>query len=226
MRRALLYSAIFLLLCQLSRPMNVVNGQNQSAPAQRSASTVITSSMVDIDGDGQKERLEIRMTSGKRVAEEDFNCSPSYRGFQGMFSIVFQISGKPIEQKLNPFFGGDDMTFRDERWVVRFADYNHDGQPDFNLGQYENCNGYLYKLFTVERDGSVTPLKVEGYEGGIFVSAFDNSTGQIRVNRAGFSVQSYHNAPDSRCPGNCLTTFIWKSNKQMFVVDMVVPVKE
>jgi hypothetical protein len=229
LQRLLLISASLLLLCGFIQPLvsaGWVAGQEQDSPVRKPAAIVITSSMIDIDGDGQKERVEIRMPSGKRLAEEDLNCSPNYRGFQGKFSMVFQVAGKPVEQNLNSLFEEDEMTFRAERWVVRFADYNHDGRPDFNLGQYENCNGYLYRLFSVAPDGSVTPLKVKGYERGIYVSTFDNSTSQIKVNQTGFSVQSYSNDPNARCPGNCITHFVWKQEKQMFVAERVVPVKE
>jgi hypothetical protein len=222
MKRMLSLLTGCLFLCGFSQLL-LAREQNQPA---KLASVVITSSMFDIDGDGQKERVELLMTSGKRITEEEMNCSPTYRGFQGRFSIVFQVAGKRVEHPLNRYFADEEMTFRNERWVIRFADYNHDGRPDFNIGQYENCNGYLYKLFSVAPNGEVTPLKIEGHENGIFVSAIDNSTGQIKVTREGFSVQSYNNNPESRCPGNCLTTFAWKSEKQQFAVVRVVPVKE
>jgi len=76
------------------------------------------------------------------------------------------------------------MFFRAMPWRIRFADYNHDGQIDFNLGQYDSCNGWLYKLFTISPTGQVTPLLKPG--DGIPSTDNSNSTSEIRVTKAGF----------------------------------------
>jgi hypothetical protein len=109
-------------------------------------------------------------------------------------------------------------------WVIRFADYNHDGQLDFNLGQYENCNGWTYTLFTIARDGKITPLKVEGVTEGLCVQAADNSTAEIRAIHSGFWYKTYNNADDSCMP--CTKIFAWNHEKQDFKLARKIPTKK
>jgi hypothetical protein len=188
---------------------------------------ILSSSYVDIDGDGKNERVDIRMTSGKLVEAEGDSCL-GFKKYEGQFSIIVWVGGRQIPQSLNALWGNEneDLFFHAVPFRLSFRDYNHDGQPDFNLGQYENCNGHLYKVFTIGSDGRVKSLKFQDSERGVFISAFDNTTSHITLNRTGFSVQSYNNGPDARCPGTCVTYFVWNKDQQTFVAERVVPVKD
>lgn len=206
---------------QISR-QQILAGQMQGTSAARQRSRLISSAYVDIDGDGRKERVEMRVNSGKLIEAEEDSCL-SFRKYEGQFAIVVWIEGKPVEHSLNALWGNaaEAMFFHSEPFRLGFHDYNHDGQPDFNLGQYENCNGWSYKLFTIARDGKITLLKIEGIDGGLYVQAADNSTAEISETRSGFSQKAYDNADDRCMP--CTKVFVWNKDKQVFKLARKIP---
>jgi hypothetical protein len=192
-------------------------------PRQRKP--ILSSSYVDIDGDGKREQVDIRLISGKLLEAEEESCL-GFRKYEGKFSIAVWVAGRPIEQSLNALWGNEreEMFFHAKPFRLGFHDYNHDGQPDFNIGQYENCNGWRYKLFTIARDGNVTLMKVEGFDAGLYLQAFDNSTTLIKESDSGFSKKEYSNGDDSCMP--CVKVFVWNQQKQVFTFVRKIPAKD
>jgi hypothetical protein len=67
-----------------------------------------------------------------------------------------------------------------EPWEIFFADYNHDGWVDFNLGQYAGGVACEFRIFTVSPDGRVSELPLEGQTRGLFGPRIrTHSTAQI-----------------------------------------------
>ena len=196
----------------------------QGQPPPRQRKPLLSSSYVDIDGNGKKELVELRMVSGKLIEAEEESCL-SFRKYEGKFSIAVWVEGGPIEQSLNALWGDEAgaMFFHAEPFRLGFHDYNQDGQPDFNIGQYENCNGWTYKLFTIARDGKITPLKVDGFDQGLYVQDVDNSTAEIRETSSGFRKKEYNNTDESCMP--CTKVFVWNKEKQAFKLTRKVPAK-
>ena len=112
-----------------------------------------------------------------------------------------------------PHYKGQPMFFVDEPWEIHFEDYNHDGQIDFNLGQYGGCNGWRYKLFTISTQGIIMPLNIYNKRDGVFISDRQNSTEKLEVQAVGFS----HGYYDNSIGGGVEETYSWSSDDERFV---------
>jgi len=100
----------------------------------------------------------------------------------------------------------DTMRFwygREDRLAI--ADYNGDGAPDFNLGQFTNSVKWEYGLFTLRKGGRVAML--ESPE--IYVSpGGEPSTDRIEAVPGGIRFEDFGNAGES--PGWWVFTCRWK----------------
>jgi hypothetical protein len=185
----------------------------------------ITRAFVDLNADGKRDAVAIKMTSGSYYKANDPadegcpSCACGVAKYSGKFSIEVRINGgKPVRQNLNALMGGfDELEFWAEPWRIVFADYNRDGQVDFNLGQYFSCNGWVYRLFTVARDGRISRLEVDegNPDSEIFADDDNNSTRVIRSTADGFYTKGYYNAADP--PGFYTSYYTWDTKKRSFI---------
>ncbi|MBA4393532.1 MAG: hypothetical protein C0407_08270 [Desulfobacca sp.] len=168
--------------------------------ASRSDEVVISRSWFDIDHDGVKETVEIVMAKGERVNDQEPWCGNGEK-WEGYFTVRIKKNGQILSgQSLNGLMfpsqrEADPISFWTPEFVLVFADYNGDGQVDFNLGQYGSCNGNIYRLFTIDRNGRVSPLPIAGEE-GIFISSDKraNSTDLIQAEKGIISIRYYDNS--------------------------------
>jgi hypothetical protein len=191
---------------------------------QAARTGVITRALPDLNGDGKRDSVTIRMTDGRFYAAndpEDESCPSCACGapkFKGKFNIEVRIGGgKPVTQSLNSLMGGfDELEFWAEPWRIVFDDYNRDGQVDFNLGQFANCSGWAYRLFTIANDGRVSRLEVEegNPDSEIFASDDNNSTRLIRQTPKGFSTRGYFNAATP--VGFYNSYYVWDAKMRSF----------
>jgi len=87
--------------------------------------------------------------------------------YYGKFIFRVQLPNRasvdtPLESlypggNFNSFYVADNQP-----WHIEMADYNNDGQPDFNIVTYGSCVNSLCYFFTVTSSGKVEPLKVDG----------------------------------------------------------------
>lgn len=143
----------------------------------------------DLNGDGLQDRLSIVMTRGHDYIDEVLWCGgDGTEKVEGEFEICVEFAGKKaVCTPLNPLLSDPnvyfqygvkqldqpDLWFRAEPWTIEIADYNHDGRPDFALGQYGGCRGWGYTLLTVQPSGVVVRIVTDH----LFVKgAFGNST--------------------------------------------------
>lgn len=87
--------------------------------------------------------------------------------YNGKFIFRVQLPFRaPLDtplESLNP--DGNFNSFyvaENQPWHIEMADYNNDGQPDFNIVTYGSCVNSTCYFFTVTSSGKVEPLKVEG----------------------------------------------------------------
>ncbi len=142
----------------------------------------------DLNGDGVADRLSINLIRGREYVDEELWCGGSgTTKIEGVFEICVEFtSGTPVCTPLNPLLidpnvywqygrrqlDQPDLWFRAEPWTLELADYNHDGGPDFALGQYSGCRGWDYTMLTVEPNGTIARI----LDDHIFVkSQFGNS---------------------------------------------------
>jgi len=178
----------------------------------------VTRSSYDFNRDGQMDSIAIWLMEGKR-----YNDTERWDGggekYEGEFSLVVEIAGQaPVIQRLNPLFspGQEQSLFFwcDEPWELRFADYNHDGRMDFNLGQYFSGVANRYRLFTVSPAGVVSGLAVNTPGGGFTgPKARVHSVDAIKATSDGFICPHY-----SREAGTeVVDRYRWDAAKGLFL---------
>lgn len=181
----------------------------------------ITRASVDLNGDRRTDSVAIKMTSGRlyQADVEDGGCMHGAPEYEGKFVIEVRIRGrKPVRQNLNVLVGGFDvLSFWTEHWKIVFDDYNRDGRIDFNLGQYTNCGGWTYWLFTIAPNGRISQLKVEdgNPSSEIFASDDANSTRIMRHTADGFYTKGYYNGADPI--GFYTSYYVWNAKKRLFI---------
>lgn len=152
---------------------------------------IISTSYYDIDGDNEKEIIEIIQKTGKLI---DGNSEYAWCGggdrWEGDFLIRVRKGDKVLsEQSLNELFGQvfikdhGPLSFWMPSFQLVFKDYNNDGQIDFNLGQYGGCAGNSYYLFAINKNGKINRLPIDfGKYGGVYIQipSHENTTDQIK----------------------------------------------
>lgn len=180
--------------------------------ARASDPAIVTQALVDLDGDGRLDRIELRMVSGRRYVDERPWCGASQRGepkYEGRFALrVAPGGGRPIETDLNALFGeSGDLWFYADAWQIAFRDYNRDGWLEFSLGQYGSCNGWIYRILGVDRTGRVTTLSDD-----IFSADRAASSAAFHPTQRGFRHTWYDN---SRGSAFC-AEFAWNEKARRF----------
>lgn len=177
-----------------------------STETANSEETILTSSMVDIYGDGGAEKVTLVMTKGKKYKDKKPWCGNGDK-YEGAFSIVVTFpDDRRIATELKslvPHIG----FFYSHPWKIYFSDYNHDGVIDFNLGQYSGCNGSEYTLFSFDKDGRLFRL------GSASLSGHDNSTDRIQLTDRGYSASFYNNT----IGGNTTIFYDWNPVSKKFI---------
>ena len=186
------------------------------ATPDHQAHTTVAEALRDFDADGRPDTLAIELVSGKRYVDDDGWCGAGDK-YEGEFAVVVKLAGgRTIRHSLRELFGRNDspstLFFPAKEWPIAFADYNRDGQVDFNLGQYGSCNGWSYRLMTVSTDGKVSSLGTSG-EGWLFLSDREPSTTQIRITADGIA----HTYYDNSVGHSWEVLFRWDSTQRVFV---------
>lgn len=85
-----------------------------------------------------------------------------------------------------------DLSFSGS-FKIEFEDYNGDGNLDFTIGQYASSNGYVFKIYTIEKDWKLKELKVER-ERPLFISNSAYSMKLDKVDEKSFKTKYYDNS--------------------------------
>ncbi len=166
----------------------------------------------NLAGDGSKERVQLSLVQGKKYHDQELWCGAGWK-YEGLFSIAVIFSdGRRVETTLNSFWDNEQLFFFSRPWMIKFADYNHDGVLDINLGQYASCNGSGYKMLSFLSGGKLCLLPVMLYK-AIPLSGLDNSSGKITLTDQGFSAAYYNNTIGA----NTTVFYEWDRVSRLFV---------
>ena len=128
----------------------VLQAATAAPAAPASVPVSITPVRADIDADGDFEIVTLQLVSGTRFLDDEPSCASGDK-YEGRFAIAVTRFGQTT---VTPLEGDDAPGWL---WATPFSfqlsDYNHDGLVDFNLGVFDGCQGSLYHLFTITRDG-------------------------------------------------------------------------
>lgn len=146
-----------------------------SSAAQPTPKTV-ADARVDLDGDGRAEVVSITMDTGGPVPGAKLcDCDEV---LEGTFSVeVAFADGRRVGTSLTPYFKTDVLRLCGRPWTLVLEDYNGDGVRDFNLGQFDDCTAWRYRLFALDGEGRATELSVPG--GTLRVCDRANSTANL-----------------------------------------------
>jgi hypothetical protein len=161
---------------------------------------------------GQPARVVIKLVDATSIGwmERD--------GHEGRVVAAVRLGRKPwVETDIGKLAGQSRMMFLDDEWDIVFADYNHDGRPDFNLGQQCGSNNNCYWLFSIEKSGHVAllPLPKSGVHPGFLWMQGDDaySTGSIELTPDGIAASGYDPAG-----GGFRIRYRWDSVSHAFVI--------
>lgn len=131
--------------------------------AWASGPTVLTQASADLNGDGRPDAIALRMVRGRRYVDETPWCGMSpgrTPKYEGRFVLRVTLAGRdPVDTDVNALLGEPgDLWFHGAGWPIVLRDYNGDGRPEFSLGQYGSCNGWIYRILGVEETGEVIAL--------------------------------------------------------------------
>jgi len=120
-----------------------------------------------------------------------------------------------VETDISDLIGEPRMSFIDDSWDIGFADYNHDGRLDFNVGEQCGSNNYCYWLFTIEPTGRVVLLPLPGAgkrPGFLWLSDDAYSTSRIELTADGIAFSGYDPAQ-----GGFRTRLRWDQESKAFI---------
>ena len=176
---------------------------------------VVAAGKVDVDGDGVPDRIRIETRDGCFVKER-LPCAGCGDSVDGHFVAVVTLSknhrivSTPVAD--HPQIS-DIMSFPNKPTAQLFiGDYNGDGQPDFNLGQFANSVNWEYTLYTIHRDGSVEEYALDKPE--IYVADDQPSTKLIEPIPGGMRFHDFANA--GYPTGWFLFTCHWQADRKAF----------
>jgi len=154
---------------------------------------ILSENTIDYDKDSGYEKVIVKMTEGKQYEETEAGPFQGWN-WQGKF-ILLLIDDKGNEISgldLNKAFESEELTFN-RVFLLKFEDYNNDGNMDFAVGQYGSSNGNLYRLFTLIDDRiEILPVQT----GTIFSSGGNSRYAAIfdKVSEVGFLNFYYDNS--------------------------------
>ncbi|USG67392.1 hypothetical protein NDK47_09005 [Brevibacillus ruminantium] len=152
---------------------------------------ILADTLLDSPSDHSKaKRMLLAMIDGKYTVEQE---PGPFTGPQwtGTFELQLLDQHQQIiaTARLNEAF--DELLFQ-RPFSIQFADYNHDGHPDFAIGQYASSNLYHYRLFTIQ-DDKIKELPIKS-DRDIISSERDYSVLFAKTGPASFQTVFYDNS--------------------------------
>jgi hypothetical protein len=123
--------------------------------------------------------------------------SMGFAGHQGRLVAEVKVGRGPwVQTDIGDLVGHSTAPwwFADGEWNIVFADYNHDGHLDFNLGGQCGSNNFCYWLFTIEPTGRVALLPLpsaDDHPGFLWLCDDRNSTSLIDLTGDGIAFSGY-----------------------------------
>lgn len=128
---------------------------NPSSTTTIDGTKIIAEAEIDYDGNGELEKLYVRMVTGE--LKEETEPGPNMgKNWEGKFQLELVAHDGSLLHTLdlNPTFGGGSLLFSQDRdFNISFQDYNNDGYLEFSIGQYFTSNGFVYNLYSLLPDG-------------------------------------------------------------------------
>lgn len=141
--------------------------------------------------------LQLVLVDGKQFLGESvgYGGGTDLMNFEGEYELQVLKDGKlisKIENKDLLAISLNDTTLNfNNEFDFAFEDYNRDGDIDFTLGQFAGSNGYLYNIFSIDMNGRIRKLDVNG---DLWAASHDFSAKFKKASSTSFEFQKYDNA--------------------------------
>jgi hypothetical protein len=145
--------------------------------------------------------------------------------YAGRFIVSVRSTSGNQETDLNALLHAETLSFQEHPywhvWPIQFADYNHDGQPDFSIAPFSCHNNGQYSLLTIAPDGHVSRLSVVP-DDTLLVSDHAPSSSSIEMTSDGIQVGWYDNSTGS----GVTMRYRWEPARRAFVFVPPTPVPD
>jgi hypothetical protein len=183
-----------------------------AAPNESGSTIVLSEGKVRVQGYRRPARIVATLVAAQRVKHMTLDAHV------GRLVVTVALEGKqPRVTNISDLIGRPEMEFIDGSFDVVFADYNHDGQLDFNLGQECGSNNFCYWLFSIDRSGQVKLLPLPGSAsnpGFLWIQGDDAySTRSIELTNDGIAGSGY-----DPLTGGFRVRYRWNQKSQGFEV--------
>jgi hypothetical protein len=170
----------------------------------------------DFNHDGHDDTLSLIWIGGRHYMDDENWCGEGEK-YTGQFIFhVELVNGRTVDTTFESLNVPFDFFFASDKqpWPIFVADYNNDGQPDFNIISYGDCNSSAGCLFTVLPSGKVANLPIEGSD-YFNINRDDDaqhSINSLKLTGAGFHYRYYGHLgnPDFDY------SFDWDAKKKVF----------
>ncbi|MCR4990842.1 MAG: hypothetical protein K6A38_08275, partial [Lachnospiraceae bacterium] len=88
---------------------------------------------------------------------EDVEPSPYTGMYGGTFYIATYLDEKRVDSCVYEVLG-DNISYFNKGFDLNVTDYDKDGREDFALGNRLSSNGFVYKFYSVDKDGKLLNL--------------------------------------------------------------------
>jgi len=181
--------------------------------------SVVLHGSVAIKPDQPPASVAIIMVDGRA---ENTGCAGGIV-YSGRFVVSVRAPGVKQETDLNDLLHAETLSFPEDfywhTWPIVFADFNHDGQPDFSIAPHFCGNNGKYSLLTIGPDGRVSTLRIVP-EGPLWIADGAPSSSAIEVTADGFRVSAYDNTGGS----GFFRSYRWHERQHAFVLVTPTPV--
>lgn len=206
----------------VSNPAQTNNSKIQKQPT--SLSNFVIADNGTTLSNGRKVSVRLVMTDGKYYSQSQvpYGGNTYENNYQGSYELQVWDSSKKLLSKSEfntTWYSTDpskDTNFPG-KFDLLFDDYNHDGNPDFVIGQWFTSSAKQYQIFTVTPDGSVKEISRDTnvVQDCDFTDVKNSSVKFEKDNENGFYTTKYFNG---NVNGNRWQKihYVWDADKSEF----------
>jgi hypothetical protein len=158
--------------------------------------SIVLQGQVPIKANQPPASVAVIMVDGRA---ENKGCSGGIL-YTGHFVVSVHSTTGNRDTDLNALLDAETLSFPEHSywhtWPIQFADFNHDGQPDFSIAPHFCGNNGQYSLLTIASDGRVRRIAVVP-DGSLWISDGAPSSSAITVVSDGIQIGAYDNSMGS-----------------------------
>jgi hypothetical protein len=184
-------------------------------PSIQSPPVTLGRAVFHLNADRTPDVLSLIWVNGRHYMDDVPWCGEGEK-YEGQFIFRVQLGhGRIVDTPLDSINAPFQFFFvaENQPWPIYIADYNHDGQLDFNIVSYGSCSHDLCGLFTVLPSGKIERLKIEPGNDDLVIERQDrsvHSTKEFQLTPSGFCYTTWFFGEDY------LENVDWDAKQKLF----------